>query len=84
MVWFDQYLEVVPAGAFTCDAVQCTYESEGPGITRAVVSATGLSFEADGVDLCPGQRQLPLGLWFGDEGAEIVVRRYGILHNPDP
>ena len=84
VLWFDQYMEVLPAGAFTCDAVQCTYESAGPGITRAVVDATGLFFEADGVDLCPGQRRLLIGLWLGDEGTELSVRRHGILHNPDP
>ena len=84
VLWYGRVLEVVPAGAFTCDAVQCIYESDGPGIVRAVVDANGLLFEAEGVDLCPGERPLRIGLWFGNEGTDRAVRCHGILSNPDP
>ena len=84
VLWYGRHFEVVPAGAFTCDAVECTYESAGPGIVRAIVNATGLLFEAEGVDLCPGERPLRIGLWFGNEGTDRAVRCHGILSNPDP
>ena len=84
VLWYGRHLEVVPAGAFTCDAVECVYESAGPGIVRAVVSATGLLFEGEGIDLCPGVRPLGIGLWMGNEGTAVGIRCHGILSNPDP
>lgn len=80
VLWYGRYLEVLPAGSFMCNPTRCIYESTGPGITRAFVDATGFSFDAADVDLCPGQRWLPIGLWIGNEWAELSVRRHGILY----
>jgi hypothetical protein len=84
VVWFGRHMEVLPAGAFSCNRLRCLYKSTGPGIVRVVITADAFVFEAIEVDLCPGQRWLPIGVWFGDEGAERSVRRYGTLSNPEP
>ena len=84
VVWFGRHMEVLPAGSFSCNRWRCLYESTGPGIVRASITATAFVFEASEVDLCPGWRWMPVGVWFGDEGGDTAVRRYGTLSNPEP
>jgi hypothetical protein len=81
VVWYGRYLEVIPAGSFVCTWQDCRYQSEGPGIIRARIGATGMAFEAAGVDLCPGGNPLRIGVWMGDEGSRVDVRCCGRLHD---
>lgn len=80
VISFGRYLEVIPAGSFVCGAEDCLYTSAGPGVTRAILRPTGFHFEADTVDLCPGQFPLVVGVWIGNDGGSLRNRCTGSLH----
>jgi hypothetical protein len=81
VVSFGRYLEVIPAGSFVCNEIDCEYVSAGPGITRAVLRTTGFHFEADRVRLCPGSNPLVVGVWIGNDGGAMRFRCQGRLHD---
>lgn len=79
---FGAYAETIPSGSFSCTGGDCAYTSDGPGITKAMITDTYLSFVAEGLDLSGTGNPLIVVVAVGDVSGQVSVRLRGFLVLP--
>lgn len=82
-VSFGTYTETIPAGSFVCTGFDCSYKSDGPGITSATVTDTLVSFRAEGIDLTDTKNPVDVEVVIGNDFGLAVVRLRGSLRFGD-
>jgi len=78
-VSFGTYTETLPAGVFDCFGSDCRYQSEGPGITEAVITDRSLLFRATGLVLSGTGNPVDVAVRVGNDSGQARVRLAGSL-----
>lgn len=79
---FGTYTEMLPGGTFVCDSAACSFDGEGPGITRATITSSRVAFVAEGIDLSGTTNPMNIAVHIGDDVGQASVRLHGPLSLP--